>query len=287
MFLLLLVSLIWAFSFGLIKTSLGNLDYAGLAVVRIGLATLLFVPFLRWKSVPCHARWKLLVIGAVQFGAMYLLYLRAFRFLQAYEVALFTLTTPLYIALLETVAARRLQRGHFAAAVLAVIGASVVVWRPLAPSGFWLGLLLVQVSNVCFAFGQLAYRRIRISLTSEIRDTHLFALPFAGALALCLAFSFFQTDWAAFRPAREQWIVLVYLGLVSSGLCFFWWNVGATRVNAGTLAVFNNAKIPLGVAVSLLVFGEKTDLVRLIAGGSLLTLAVWIAEREAKVGNKG
>ena len=42
----------------------------------------------------------------------------------------------------------------------------------------------------------------------------------------------------------------------------------------------NNAKIPLAVAVSLLVFGEKADLTRLALGGTVLGLAVWLAERK-------
>jgi drug/metabolite transporter (DMT)-like permease len=61
-------------------------------------------------------------------------------------------------------------------------------------------------------------------------------------------------------------------------VCFFWWNVGATRVNTGTLAAFNNAKIPLGVACSLVFFGERTDIPRLLIGGVLMAAGVLIAE---------
>ena len=60
-----------------------------------------------------------------------------------------------------------------------------------------------------------------------------------------------------------QVLVLLYLGLLASGVGFFLWNVGATRVSAGTLAVFNNVKIPLAVVVSLLFFAEQTDWLRL------------------------
>jgi hypothetical protein len=43
----------------------------------------------------------------------------------------------------------------------------------------------------------------------------------------------------------------------------------------------NNAKIPLAVAVSLLVFGETADLTRLAIGGVVLGVAVWLAERRS------
>ena len=48
------------------------------------------------------------------------------------------------------------------------------------------------------------------------------------------------------------------------------WNYGARRTNMGTLAVFNNLKIPLAITVSLLFFGEQGDLPRLITGGIIL-----------------
>jgi len=69
---------------------------------------------------------------------------------------------------------------------------------------------------------------------------------------------------------------------VASGLGFWLWNAGARRVSAGTLAVFNDLKIPLAVAVSLLVFGEQTDLPRLLMGGTLVLAALLLNERFAQ-----
>ena len=69
------------------------------------------------------------------------------------------------------------------------------------------------------------------------------------------------------------------LGVAASGLGFFLWNRGATRVSAGTLAAMNNVKIPLAVACSLVVFGEQADLPRLFLGGGLMASAVWLAQK--------
>src|SRR5690606_21460219 len=101
MSLLLIVSLVWAFSFGLIKGRLGGLDPAGVAVVRLAFATMVFLPLLRLRALPGLAALRFAAIGAMQFGAMYVFYLRAFAHLQAHEVALFTIFTPIYIALFD------------------------------------------------------------------------------------------------------------------------------------------------------------------------------------------
>jgi drug/metabolite transporter (DMT)-like permease len=274
---LVLVSLVWAFSFGLIKGRLAGLDPTAVAVVRLALAAVVFVPFLRLKALPARLSFAYAAIGAVQFGGMYVLYLRAFAHLQAYEVALFTILTPVYLALLDAAIERRWPLRHLSAAVLSVLGAGLVIWNAAPGSGVMTGFLLVQGSNLCFAAGQLAYKRARAAYPAG-RDHGHFALLYVGALAATALFSAFDTNWTAFAPNAGQWLVLVYLGVLASGLCFFWWNLGATRVNTGTLAVFNNAKVPLGVACSLLFFGESTDLVRLAVSLALLGAAVWLAE---------
>jgi drug/metabolite transporter (DMT)-like permease len=76
---------------------------------------------------------------------------------------------------------------------------------------------------------------------------------------------------------------LLYLGLIASGLGFFLWNRGATRVDAGTLAVMNNAKIPLAVACSLLFFGESPDanMLRLAISAGFFAAALWLTGNSA------
>ena len=275
---LLIVSLIWAFSFGLIKGPLHGIDPAVIGTVRLAGALLLFLPALRLKSLPLAAILKLASIGAIQFGVMYLLYLRSYHYLKAYEVALFTLTTPLFIAVLDAVWERRLALRHFLAAVLSILGAAAIVWHAPPDSGLTVGIVLVQASNLCFAAGQIAWRRLRKTLPEGQTDASLFALLYAGALLVSVAAAASGGTALSLAMSGTAWATLLFLGLVSSGLCFFWWNQGAAQVNAGTLAAFNNAKIPLGVACSLLVFGEHADLVRLTVSAGLLAAAVWVSK---------
>jgi len=192
-------------------------------------------------------------------------------------VALFTITTPVYVALADALVERRLAPRFLAAAALSVAGASIVIWRTAGDSGVLGGFVLVQLSNVCFAAGQVAWRRARAGIPSGLPDASIFAVPLAGALALTLAVSLVSTDWRTFAPTPAQWASIAYLGAVASGLGFFLWNVGATRVNAGALAAFNNVKIPLGIACSILVFGEHADLPRLLLGGAVMACGVWVA----------
>ncbi|MFA5700981.1 MAG: EamA family transporter, partial [Desulfuromonas sp.] len=72
----------------------------------------------------------------------------------------------------------------------------------------------------------------------------------------------------------HQWLTLLYLGVLASGLGFFMWNYAARTVNAGVLAVSNNLKIPLAIACSAVFFGEQINLFQLVAGSAIILAAL-------------
>jgi hypothetical protein len=49
-------------------------------------------------------------------------------------------------------------------------------------------------------------------------------------------------------------------------------------VDIGALAIFNNLKVPLAVAVSLIFFGEQANLLNLAIGGAIVFAALVINE---------
>jgi drug/metabolite transporter (DMT)-like permease len=274
--LLILVSLLWAFSFGLIKRHLGGVDSTFVAAARLGLALVVFLPFLRVRGVTWRTALGLAGIGAVQFGLMYLAYIESFRYLRAYEAALFTITTPIFVTLFADALERTLRFQALVAALLAVAGTAFVAVRSSELQLTLTGLVLVQGSNAAFALGQVAYRRVR-QRTPALRDRDVFALLYGGAFTVAAVAVSVKGVAVTLAPA-QIW-TLAYLGVLASGAGFFLWNVGATRVGSGTLAVMNNAKVPLAVMVSLLFFGETAPLPWLAASLVTLGVAVWLAER--------
>ncbi len=277
MLYLLAVSLLWAFSFGLTKGLTAGLDGTFVATARLGLALLVFLPFLRWRGLTPRTALALAGIGAVQFGFMYLAYNASFHYLPAYQVALFTITTPILVTLLADALDRTLRWRALCAALLAVFGTGIVVFQAGAPIGTFTGFALVQLANVTFAIGQVAYKRLR-ARQPALRDRDIFGLLYAGAFVVALIALLLKGDLSITLTSKSL-LTLVYLGVIASGLGFFLWNKGATRVNAGTLAVMNNAKVPLAVACSLLFFGETANWPRLVLSLIILAAAVWLAEK--------
>jgi drug/metabolite transporter (DMT)-like permease len=276
MLYLWVVSLIWAFSFGLIKSGLASVDSNFVAALRLGISFLVFLPFFRPRTVGRGLAARLILCGAVQYGGMYVAYLAAFHYLKAYEVALFTILTPLYVTLLNDLLHRRVNWVSLGAVALTVTGAWIVQGGGALSAGAWLGFLLVQASNLCFAFGQIYYRRLLGR--QVVNERQIFALPYLGGLLAAGLAAAWLTPWRSLAVSPNQWLMLAYLGAIASGLGFFLWNVGARKVNAGALAIFNDLKIPLAVVVSLVFFGESANLLNLLLGGGLALLALLLNE---------
>ncbi len=282
---LLVATLLWAVSFGLIRRHLTGLDPSFVAWARLMLALPVLLPFVRWRELslwpgrPGQVAARLAGIGAVQYGLMYTGYIAAFGFAAGHEVALFTVTTPLYVCLIVDAYARRFDARNLGLAGLAVVGAVILQPKGLAWSDAWIGFGLVQASNVCFAWGQVAYRRLRQAAPGA-RDHAVFAWLYVGGLIVTTVGTTMSGGWtSALRVSETQGLVLAYLGVVATGLGFFLWNRGAVTAPAGVLAVFNNLKIPLAVVVALAIFGEQANMLRLVLGGGVMVVAAALAVR--------
>ena len=283
MLLLILVSFLWAFSFGLIKNALAGVDANFIAAFRLWVAFAVLLPFLRLKGMPRCTAFRLALAGAFQFGLMYLAYNYSFHYLQSYEVALFTIFTPLYVTLVNDALQRRLNGLHLVTAALAVVGTGIARGGGLLSGGDLWGFLLVQASNLCFAFGQVYYVRL-MKDAPGVTSRQVFGLLYLGGALVAGASAAVFTPWGQLSLTTTQWGTLLYLGAVASGLGFFLWNMGARQVNTGALAIFNDLKIPLAVAVSLVFFGEQASLPHLLLGGAIgrgaLGLNEWGVRRE-------
>jgi len=281
---LLGVTLLWAFSFSLIGVYLaGQVDAYFAVLSRVALALLVFLPFLlRYRGSMADA-FKLALLGAVQLGLMYIFYYQSFLLLSVAQVLVFTIFTPIYITLLYDLLSGRFNRRFLVAALLAVLAAAIMRDGLPAPD-YWLGFAIVQGANLCFAAGQVGYKKF-MEPKPEQHNQHLqFGWFYLGALMVALP-AWLMLGQAQYPQTAVQWAVLGWLGLVASGGGYFWWNKGAAQVSSGTLAVMNNALIPAGLLVNLLIWNRDADLLGLSAGLVILLFSLWLCRNSLLQGN--
>jgi len=274
--LLSLVTFIWAFSFSFIGVYIaGQLDSYFAVLVRVALASVIFLPFTDFR-LPTRFKLRIMAIGVIQIGLMYLFFYKSFLFLSVPEVLLFTIFTPVYVTVIYDLLDGRFNPLYVITAAIAVAGAYVIKSAEVNP-GFLTGFLMVQGANICFALGQVLYKKLfENPELRERKQSTVFGYFHFGALAVSLAaFALFgNTD--RISPDPTQWAVLLWLGIVASGLGYFLWNRGATQVDSGILAIMNNAVVPLGLIVNLLLWGKHIDTTALLVGGGLILSALWL-----------
>ncbi len=272
------VTLLWSFSFSLIGVYLsGQVDPYISVFSRIALASLIFLPFIRLKGITPKLAIKLMAIGATQLGLMYLFYYQSFLFLSVPEVLLFTVFTPIYITLIYDLLNHNFSPWYLLSAALAVLGAIVIQFSGVN-EGFFKGFLIVQGANICMALGQVGYKVVMEKEQLKLPQHHIFGWFYLGALIVAAIACLLMADLNHLPTTSVQWSILIWLGMIASGLGYFLWNLGACKVNPGVLAIMNNALIPAGLLVNILIWNRDTDLQRLALGGSIIFLSLLVNE---------
>ena len=170
MLYLLIVSILWGFSFVLIKGTLVSLDSNLVSFVRMLLSFAVFVPFVRLTGVRMSHRLQLMLIGGVQFGLMYVAYVASYQYLPAHVIVVLTTTTPLFVTIFNDLYARKIHRTFFLAALLAVAGGVVIEFPDQAHKIYPITAMAGPTYSVDDPFGGslLEYQRMAAELASII-----------------------------------------------------------------------------------------------------------------------
>ncbi len=245
----------------------------------MALASVVFIPFLKFRGVSKSLIAKLMIVGGFQLGLMYRSTTSlSYSFL--FQKCCCSLYSPIYVTLIydflkgrfRLVFSHRADRSRGAA------------WIKFAGinENFLMGFWVVQGANLCFAIGQVGYKYIMESEPVDLPQHTVFGYFYLGALCVAtVAFALMgnldklpttATQWGIFDL---PWFDCIRLWL----LCV---EQRATLVNAGALAVMNNALVPAGLIVNIVIWNRDVDIVRLAIGGAIIMLSLWINETWVK-----
>tara|TARA_B100000965_G_C19515902_1_gene724206 strand:+ start:360 stop:1208 length:849 start_codon:yes stop_codon:yes gene_type:complete len=270
---LLITTILWSFSFSLIGNFLAaEMNSWTLAFLRSLVACIFFAPWINFK-IPFDYTIKMIIIGTLQIGIMYLLYLNSFNYASVQKILLFTITTPLYVFIIS-----QLFNGEFKLTSISIIIISIIGGFIIRMTSFNIAdltaLLLVQLANICFASGQVFYRRLKRYNKDTVNINTDFAFFFIGATFITLL-GLIASPYNYSNPESiEQWLLILWLGGGASGVGYFLWNHGSTKVKVETLATMNNLVIPLGLFVDIIFFSGNHDFQTLIIGTLIIISSI-------------
>ena len=265
MLYLIIVSILWSFSFGIIKFGLTGLDSIFISFFRSLIAFIFFSSLTLYNIKKFSFDTKLIIIGAIQFGLMYVFYIQSYQYLPAYLIATFTITTPIFVVLFsQALMKESFSKNGILSVILVLIGSLMMRFNLANPLDYWFGFILIQCANMFFASGQIMFKKWHTE-NSDKDIVHNFSQMFFGATIVTSLF-YFQTMDVKNILSTTNLLSLIFLGICSTGIGFLLWNIGATKVSNTRLAIMNNVVIPLAVLNSFFIFGEDINILLFMPG---------------------
>lgn len=265
MLYLIIVSILWSFSFGIIKFGLTGVDSIFISFFRSLIAFIFFSSLTLYNIKKFSFDTKLIIIGAIQFGLMYVFYIQSYQYLPAYLIATFTITTPIFVVLFsQALMKESFSKNGILSIILVLIGSFMMRFNLANPLDYWFGFILIQCANMFFASGQIMFKKWHTE-NSDKDIVHNFSQMFFGATIVTSLF-YFQTMDVKNILSTTNLLSLIFLGLCSTGIGFLLWNIGATKVSNTRLAIMNNVVIPLAVLNSFFIFGEDINILLFMPG---------------------
>ena len=273
MFYLIIATILWSLSFSLIGYSLSSdINSWTLAFLRSTIACIIFARWIDFK-IPASYIIRIIFIGALQIGVMYLLYLNAFNYTSVQKILLFTVTTPFYVSMISQIINQKLKLSAFFIVFLSVLG-GLIIRITVFDINDLTGFFLVQLANICFALGQVLYKRLKKESIKTVSIFTDFAFFFIGATLVTFT-ALVISPYNYTQPASiNQWLLILWLGGGASGIGYYFWNYGSTQVRVETLATMNNLVIPLGLFIEIAFFSGNYNYQSLVIGTVIIASSI-------------
>jgi drug/metabolite transporter (DMT)-like permease len=274
--------LFWSFNFIIGKIALRHLDVFTVVSFRLVLAALILIPI--YLAAPQRAKldrrdlWTFAVLGFFGVLVNQGLFTIGLNYTSAGHSSLLVAMSPILVLLIAR--AKGLERMTFpktAGMLLSFTGVAFLASEKTANSrsGYWLGDLLTLGAMLGFAIYAVFGKKVAAKYDTVAMNT--FNALAAGILMLPLAIrQGLRLDWASVGWAG--WASLFYMAAFSSVaayLIFYW---ALRYMSAARLSTFSYIEPVLVPVLGILLLGERFTL-RLLVGGAMVLLGVYIAER--------
>ncbi len=244
-----------------------------------GYAGIWFFGYERLLARSAGDEFRLALLG-ITGGSLYFLAENvALEYTLASNVALLVSTAPILTSVVAHFMTRgeKLDRYIISGSAIAFAGVALVVFNgnvilSMNPAGDMLSV----AAALCWAFYTVILKGLSARYTPVFITRKVF---FYGLLTILPAYLFkpLNTDPdILLQPV--VWGTLLYLGVVASLLCFFYWNKAVARLGAVRTTNYVFLAPPVTLLTSAMVIGEPVTPMA-VAGAALILAGVFLAER--------
>ena len=277
--ILVLVSLVWAGSFVVVKIGTRNISPIHIGFLRFLVATpLMFLVILLKKMKPRRVNYKdlpaLVILALTGVTLLYVFQFTGIKYTTASTSAVLINTNVMFIAILSFLILREsFTLKKVAGILLSFLGATIIVTNGYLDIGSsFLGDVLILLSAFCWAVYSIVGKRLLERYNPLTLNTYAFALGTVFYLPFVI------NDFGAiFFIPLEGWLIILYLALFCSVFGYVAWYFVLSHVDASKAAIFLNL-IPLFTILLSLLIGEIVTIF-LIAGAACIMYGIYLTQK--------
>lgn len=271
------VVLIWGINMPVMKIGLDQLNVFVFNAIRLCVSAGVLGGF-AWRELRrgifprSEITWKQIgLYGILASGLYQLLFLLGIAHTTAGNTALIMATVPMWTALLaRTFLGEILHRISWGGLVIALTGTILVAVQKgnvTADENHLLGNLIVLGAALTWSSVTTYSRR----LLTRISPMQLSAMAVAIALPLHLTAAWWNYEESlSVLRSPGIWVILLYSGILSSGLALPMWSFGVRHAGAAHAAVFQNLIPVVAIIAAWFSRGETASIPQLIGGALIL-----------------
>jgi drug/metabolite transporter (DMT)-like permease len=254
-----------------------------LAAARVGIATLVFLPFaLKGMFIPAtvpRPRGSVLIGFSVLAGLFlavhFASWIESVQRLTIAESALLVSLSPIWVALADMMLGRgRPSKGVMTGIVLCVMGLILIGWDGLSnPQGDPVGLCLAGLGGMAMAGYLMIGKHVR-----QYLETSQYVTVCYGSAAIVLILAGLGLDVAVSGLGMQAWLAILALGLVSQVVGHTSYNHSLGRVSPIFVAICLLGEPIIGALLGLVYFDEAIPEMTLLGAVPILA-GLWFAIR--------
>jgi drug/metabolite transporter (DMT)-like permease len=273
--LLILMAIIWAVNFSVIKYAVQFISPLAFTGLRVGLAAtvLLAVAFAqRHPWPPRRDMMFLIMLGVIGNGVYQLLFIEGLARTKVGNAVLIIAAAPAFIAVVSRIMGiERVRRRTLAGVALSICGVALVVYgsaRSDHRTATLIGTLLVFCGVLCWTTFTVLIQPLAV----RVHPIQLSALTMLGgtlALLFTTPRALADTRWETVGPAA--WAALFYASVVSMVIAYLFWYRGLRVLGPTRTAIYGNLQPVVAIVVAWMFLHESPTIWQGVGTGTIMT----------------
>ena len=271
------VALIWGINIPIMKIGLDQVDVFVFNAIRLAISAMVLVAFAlreRRRGLlpgPGIKIWHLLIYGVMVSAVYQLMFLIGIDSTTAGNTALIIATVPMWTALLARIfIGERLKRLAKLGLAIALVGTVIVALQKgdvTAGREHLRGNLLILGAALVWAGGTVYSKPLlkRISPMQLAASAAIIALP----MHVIFAVGRYELSLPALH-SPSLWLIIIYAGVLSSGLSQPMWHFGVRQAGASHAAIVQNLIPLVAIVVAWASRGEIPTTAQVLGGTLIL-----------------